>query len=450
MKHLNLSHRAVALMAVVLIALAFAAPSRAADRPPNIVLVLADDLGVQELSCYGNKQNKTPNLDKLAAEGMRFTTCWATPLCSPTRVELITGRYGFRTGWCGLFGRIYAPKPGDPNYDLGTAQITFADILKTRGYATGLSGKWQLSGTVPTLIHDCGFDEYIMWAYTYNLPPGVKHTGAFQNGGKTTSRYWNPCIMENGQYKPTKPNDYGPDIFNDWVIDFAKRHKDEPFIIYNTQPLTHPPHVQTPDPDHPGQRKPGTWKNNVEYLDYLMGKLVKSIDDAGLRDNTYIFFVGDNGTSGDGKGHTVEKGVHVPFIARGPGIKPGSVTDALVDCSDFTPTMAELAGAKLPTDRTYDGVSFVPVLRGEKPSAREWIFSYLHEGRLIRDNRFFLDGAGKLYDCGTSRDGTGYKDVTDSKDPEVVAARERFAKIYETHPAPPHEDKPATQTKGEE
>jgi arylsulfatase A-like enzyme len=126
------------------------------------------------------------------------------------------------------------------------------------------------------------------------------------------------------------------------------------------------------------------------------------------------------------------------------------VTDALVDCSDFTPTMAELAGAKLPTDRTYDGVSFVPVLRGEKRSAREWIFSYLHQGRLIRDKRFLLDGEGKLYDCGTSRDGTGYKDVTDSKDPEVVAAHERFAKIYETHPAPPHEEKPATQTKGEE
>jgi RimJ/RimL family protein N-acetyltransferase len=89
--------------------------------------------------------------------------------------------------------------------------------------------------------------------------------------------------MENGQYKPTKPDDYGPDLFNDWVIDFAKRHQDQPFVIYNTTPLTHPPHVQTPDPDHPGQRKPGTWKNNVEYLDYLMGKLVKAIDDAGLR-----------------------------------------------------------------------------------------------------------------------------------------------------------------------
>jgi arylsulfatase A len=351
----------------------------------------------------------------------------------------MTGRYGFRTGWNSLIGRPYAPKPSDPNFDIGTAQITFADILKSRGYATALAGKWQLSGKLPTLVNDCGFDEYCMWAYTENLPPGVKHTGAFQKGGKTTSRYWNPCIIENGSYRPTKPDDYGPDLFNRFIIDFATKNKDKPFFAYYTQPLTHGPHDPTPDPVHPGKRTPQGLKSNVEYLDHLMGELVKAIDDAGLRDNTYLIFVGDNGTAGNGKSTTTELGVRVPLIIRGPGVKAGVVSDALVDVTDFFATIADLAGAEVPDDRTIDGVSFAPVLRGEKPTMRDWIFSALRNERMLRDERFLLDGKGRLFDCGSNRDGEGYVDVTDSTASDVLAAKRRFAALLEKLPAPPTE-----------
>src|SRR5687768_2510451 len=139
-------------------------------RKPNFIVILADDLGAKELGCYGNTENKTPNLDALAKSGMRFETCWATPLCSPSRVELMTGRYAFRTGWYSLIGRKLSPKPDSPQFDIGTAQVTFADLVKPLGYTTALSGKWQLSGKLPTLINDCGFDKYCMWAYADDLP----------------------------------------------------------------------------------------------------------------------------------------------------------------------------------------------------------------------------------------------------------------------------------------
>ena len=155
------------------------------DRPLNFIVILADDLGAKELGCYGNSEHKTPNLDRLAREGMRFETCYAEPICSPTRVTLMTGQYGFRTGYFNLMGRPYTPLPGTPDYDVAE-KFTFADLLKPRGYATALSGKWQLPGVIPDLIHDCGFDTYRMWAYTHNLPKGVTHTGEFEGGDRTS------------------------------------------------------------------------------------------------------------------------------------------------------------------------------------------------------------------------------------------------------------------------
>src|SRR5690606_37406861 len=147
-----------------------------------------------------------------------YKTCYATPICTSSRVMIMTGRYGFRTGYFNFKGRLYAPRADSPRSDIG-AKVTFADVLKQAGYATGLAGKWQLTGKVPTMIHDCGFDEYRMWAYHDDLPAGVEHTGAFENPRtKKTSRYWHPCIMQNGQYMPSQPDDYGPNLFTDFVI----------------------------------------------------------------------------------------------------------------------------------------------------------------------------------------------------------------------------------------
>ena len=428
-------------------------PAWAAKPPPNIILILADDLGAKELSCYGSRTYRTPNLDRMAAEGVRFETFYVNPLCTPTRVALMTGQYGFRNGFLGMQDAAFKPAPDSPQADIGT-HFTQADLLKSRGYATALVGKWQLSGKLPTLIYDCGFDEYRMWAYDYNLPPGIKHPAHEGNGN--AARYWHPSIVENGKYLPTRPEDFGPDLFNDFVIDFARRHKHKPFFVYYPSVLTHGPRVETPDPNKPGARWPKGLKSNLEYLDHLMGTLFAALKAEGLDQNTLVIFVGDNGTGGDGKGQVTELGARVPCIIRGPGVKRGVVSRAVGDLTDFMPTLAEFSGAKLPKDITFDGHSLAPVLRGQKDKHRDWVYSHLDDGRVLRDSRWLLEipkggGDERFLDCGESRDGTGYKDVTASTDPEVKAARARFARILASMPVPKPrpgaEKRPANQQK---
>jgi arylsulfatase A len=243
--------------------------------------------------------------------------------------------------------------------------------------------------------------------------------------------------MTNGQYTPTKPDDYGPDLFNQFTIGFFEKHKDKPFVMYCPMVLTHGPHDPTPDLSSPGKKTEKGFKSNVEYMDAKVGELVAALERLKLRDNTIIFFMGDNGTAGDGKGAATELGVRVPLIVNGPGVvKSGVVSDGLVDLSDILPTLADFAGAPLPNDRAIDGRSFAATLRGESGMPREWIFSYLGPERVLRDQRWLLEGDGKFYDCGDQRDGEGYRDVTESKDAEVIAARAKFAKILEKMPAP--------------
>lgn len=420
----------------------------AAERPPNIILILGDDLGAKELSCYGSQKHKTPHLDHLAREGVRFETFYAMPLCTPTRVCLMTGQYGFHNGFLGMQDPAFKPTADSPKAAIGN-HFTHADLLKSKGYATAQAGKWQLSGKLPTLVRDAGFDEYCMWAYDHNLPEGVTHP-SHENGGNTT-RYWHPSLIKNGEYLKTRPEDYGPDILNEFVIDFAKRHKEQPFFVYYTSLLTHGPILETPDPTKPGARWPATFKSNVEYLDHLMGQLVKALKTEGLDENTLIIFVGDNGTGGQGKGTVTELGARVPAIVRGPGVKSGVVSLAVADLTDIMPTLAEYSGATLPADVPFDGHSLGPVLKGEKEKHRDWIYSHLDDGRIVRDSRWLLEvakgGKGeRFYDCGQSRDGSNYRDVTGSNEPEVTAARERFAQILKQIPKP--EPNPAMAPKG--
>jgi hypothetical protein len=202
--------------------------------------------------------------------------------------------------------------------------------------------------------------------------------------------------------------------------------------------------VQTPDPDKPGARRPATFQSNVEYLDHLMGKLFAALHTEGLDENTIVFFIGDNGTEGSGKGKTTEPGARTPCILRGPGIPAGRVSRALGDVTDVFPTLADWAGVSLPADRPYDGKSLLPVLRDGKETHREWIYSHLDDGRVLRDERWLLEiaagGKGeKFFDCGSSRDGTGYREVTGSEESEVREARLRFGRILEGLPRPtPH------------
>lgn len=427
-----------------------AMPGRAQEttspqRPPNFIVILADDIGAKELACYGNTRHATPNLDALAAGGVQFQTCYATPLCHPTRLMLMTGQYGCHNGVYNFANRRGGPDPDSAAEEM-TNHFTFAQLLKQQGYATALAGKWQLSGELPNLVRECGFDGYCMWAYAHNLPKGVKHEGGWEEGRAKTERYWHPCIVQDGEYRPTKPEDYGPDIHADYLIDFIRRNRERPFFAYMSECLTHAPHERTPETkgkegaeyDTPE----GRYKYCVEYMDKIVGRVVSVLDELGLRENTIVIFTGDNGTGGDGKGDPTELGARVPMIVNGPGIvKARSVTGELTDLSDVFPTLADFSGASLPADRVIDGKSLAPFLRGESDTTRDWIHSYLGDRRILRTQRYLLEDNspfhyGRLYDCGTSRDGSGYRNVTDSADPEVAAVKKRFDELLAGLPAP--------------
>lgn len=414
---------------------------------PNVILIMADDLSAKELSCYGHPRHQTPHLDQLANTGIYFDTCYTACVCHPTRFEIMTGQYGSTNDVYHFAGRAGGPDPDSPEEQI-VNHLTFGQVLKDAGYATAHAGKWQLSGKLPTLVYECGFDEYCMWAYKHNLPQGVKHVGGWEGKqGKKTSRYWGPSILKNGKYLPTTMDDYGPDIFTDFLIDFAKRHRDDPFFLYFPMALTHNPAYSTPT-TNPNLKekfrdsKKEKFQENVEYMDKLVGRMVATIEDLGLRDDTIIIFVGDNGTGLEGKNTPTERGARVPMIVNCPGrVKTVGRSEALVDTSDVMPTLVELCSASLPKNHPIDGHSFAPILRGETQHVRDWIFSYLSDGRILRTQRYLLeennpDDFGRLYDCGTNRDGTNYRDVTDSTDPEVLKIKKQFQEILDTKPTP--------------
>ncbi|MFQ5810798.1 MAG: sulfatase-like hydrolase/transferase, partial [Armatimonadota bacterium] len=274
-------------------------------------------------------------------------------------------------------------------------------------------------------------------------PSGLVHNRA--------ARYWHPQISLNGKHFRTTADDYGPDIFVDFLIDFAKRKRNEPFFIYYPMALTHRSWdfdrnvsgwLPTPKLDAQGNRVPGRsepgLKSNVEYKDYLMGRIARELTELGLMDDTILFITADNGTSGYGKGQVAEeRGPRVPLVAYGPGhVQAIGPSDTLVNHCDIFATMRDLSGASLPEAYPIDGHSFAPLLSGRPFEEREWIFSYYKFQRMLRDKRWLLDGYGRLFDCGNRRDEQGYRDVTDSTAPEVVAARKRFESLLADLPAP--------------
>jgi arylsulfatase A len=428
------------LGACLLSASAFAASAR-----PNLIVIMADDMGAGELGCYGHPQHRTPHLDQLARTGVRFETAYTSPVCHPTRFTLMTGQYGFRTGVLNFSGMRAGPPVKHEGADNIANHVTFAQVLKTAGYATALGGKWQLSGTHPTIVRETGFDEFCIWGYREHYSPEDR-ARAEAAGINFRSRYWRPSICRNGRWVPTGENDYGPDLFADFLVDFIQRQRGQPFFIYYPMALTHGPWLPTPDTFKPGMDRErsnrANFQANVEYADKLIGRLVRALDEAGVRDNTVILFTGDNGTGGDGKSTATEKGARVPLIVNGPSlVKLRDATLALADTSDIFPTLMDFAGAPIPEKHAVDGRSLAPFLRGERDTTREWIFAYQADRRILRTSRWLLEDNsprhyGKLLDCGTSRDGTGYRDVTDSKDPEVIAARAYFDRLLADLPAP--------------
>jgi arylsulfatase A len=419
--------------------------SRAApSQRPNIVVILADDLGAKELGCYGNSAHRTPNLDRLAETGVKFETCFTSPVCHPTRFMLMTGQYGCHNGIYNFGGKRGGPEPGDPRHEIAN-HVTFGQLLKQAGYATAVAGKWQLSGEQPTLIHETGFDEYCVWGFG-NYYTAADRAKASQAGIDFRSRYWHPSIIRNGKWVPTTLDDYGPDLQSDFVLDFIERNRARPFFVYYPMCLTHGPRMTTPDTTRTQSDKTqnlqANFTANVEYMDKLVGRLVAALDRLGLRENTLVFFTGDNGTGGDGKSQATERGARVPMIVNGPGIvKARGATLELTDLSDVLPTIVELAGARQPQDRPIDGRSCAAFLRGQTDTTRNWIFAFQADRRIIRTKRWLLEDNsplhwGRLYDCGERRDGTGYREMTESQDPEALAIKDQFNRLLGNLPAP--------------
>ena len=387
-----------------------------ASASPNIILIMADDLGYETLGSSGGTSYKTPLLDQLASRGMRFTHCYSQPVCTPSRVKIMTGQSNARN--YRQFGLMPA------------GQITFGNLLKDAGYTTCIAGKWQLSGSANTKIKgtwwtDCGFDQSCMWAYSHYLKPNDREHYETHSltGTRTTSRFWNPCILENGSYRPSTAADFGPDIYAEFILDFIEENKEKPFFVYYPMALTHGPFVPTPHsknypPEHKTKSTPKYFGDMIQYTGYLVDRIVKKIEQAQIAENTLIIFTTDNGTGRGlisrqgtrlvpgGKALPIDAGCHVPLIALWPGvIEAGTECHDLIDFSDFLPTLTELAQAKLPSDRQLDGRSFLPQLKGVRGRPRTEVMVHYDKDPdsktpKFRRVRFAYNGRYKLYDDG--------------------------------------------------
>lgn len=329
-------------------------------QKPNIVFFLADDIGAEAFGCYGGAEYETPNVDRLAAEGLMYTNGNAQPLSSPTRVQAMTGLYNDRNYVA--FGYI--------NPD----ETTFAQCLGAAGYSTAMVGKWQL-GCDRDLPHEMGFDETFL-----------SQVKLYQEcrGPEKTDRYANSMWDDNGRHYEYAQ--YGPDAMQEYAFDYIDRKvaEKQPFLLYYTEPLVHTPHVTTPDSDDwdilygsrfTSAQDTSRFRDMVKYMDKQVGEMVQHLKDKGVWDNTIFIFAGDNGTSTrivskqkdgsrirGGKGEPNWNGTHVPYIITwGNKIKPRQI-DHIVDFTDIMPTMIEAAGGKIPEG--LDGVSLYPELLG--------------------------------------------------------------------------------------
>jgi arylsulfatase A len=359
-----------------------------ASGKPNIILILADDLGIETLNAYGGESYKTPQLDQLATEGMRFDNAHAQPLCTPSRVKLMTGKYNFR------------------NYQhfmhLNPNEKTFAHALKAAGYKTLIAGKWQLynngiDDVAGMLPEQSGFDDYLLWQ--------IKREDL-------GSRYWGPHLSLNGKASSYDNDVFGPDIINQHVTDFIAKADQQPFFIYYPMVLPHSPFVTTPD-SLDAETKSEKFAGMVKYMDKLVGNVHAALIDKGLDQNTVVLFIGDNGTDTTitstrngiaiegGKGKTTDNGTHVPFIAWGPSHIATGVNAELVNLNDFFPTLMELAGAKMPADHPQDGVSLVPWLNKTASQAiRDHQFIHYNPVWGQVPGRFAFNTQWKLYERG--------------------------------------------------
>ncbi len=385
---------------------------------PNIIFILADDLGIDNVGCYGSDRHRTPNVDKLAAGGTRFETCYAAPVCGPSRCLLLTGRYAFRTG--GLGNQSWrANGPGAKSAD----ENPYPKLLKQAGYATGMAGKWRQVGETP---REWGFDEYT--------------TDPTASGW-----FWQTKHLKNGEEVTVPAGTYAGDVVHEFAMDFIRRNKDKPFMFYYSMHHVHAPIQKTPDTAKDGAE---LYEDNIRYMDKQVGAVIAELEKLDLREKTLVIFSGDNGTAlnfpssiggrmiNGKKGSMLEGGSRVPFIANWPGVTPaGAVSKDMVSFADLHATFLELAGAKLREGVKTDSRSFAPQLRGEKGTPREWAFVQLNANWYVRERGFKMNNAAELFD--TSDAPFVEKPIAPADDTEASkAARARLTAILaELNPA---------------
>jgi arylsulfatase A len=386
-------------------------PANAPPRPPNIIFVLADDLGLDCVGSYGSDRFKTPFIDALASGGTRFERCYATPLCGPTRCQLMTGLYPFRTG---------AIDNHETHRLRAKDHFSLAKVLKSAGYATCQVGKWRQMEETPG---DWGFDEFL----TDSSAGGV---------------YWTKQYNRNGQEITLPEEIYEPDLLHTFAADFIGRHREKPFFLYYAMHFVHEPIKRTPD-SKGVKGDDDLFVDNIAYMDKLVGQLMDVLAATGTRDNTLVIFGGDNGTAArhDGticgkklngsKGTMQEGGVRVPLIAHWPGvIAPGSVNRDLIDFSDFFPTFAAISGAVLPNKPPVDGQNFLPQLRGRPGKPRDWIFVQLGSRWFASDGHWKLMEDGALFNVTNSP----FEETPvpiDDHNPEAADARKRLQAVLD-------------------
>lgn len=372
------------LLSAVIVGTAVAATT--SGPRPNLILIMADDFGYECVGANGGESYRTPHLDRLAAAGVRFEHAHSYPLCTPTRVALMTGKHNIRNYL--QFGTL--PR----------GETTFAQLLRQAGYATGICGKWQLGKEADSPQH-FGFEESLLWQQTRRPP-----------------RYANPGLERQGVAEDYAKGEYGPDLINDFALDFVSRHRDRPFFLYYPMILTHDPFQPTPesadwDPKAVGEgvnRDVRHFAEMTAYLDKLIGRLDARLAELGIRDHTLLLFLGDNGTHSSvtsrfrgadyrgGKGTTTARGTHVPLIASWPAaMKEGRVCRDLVGAVDLLPTLCEAAGVAVPEG--IDGVSFLPQLRGEPGSPRDSLYLWYSPRQRpdLSVKEFAFDRTHKLY-----------------------------------------------------
>ncbi len=383
MKHII---QAIVIAGVALIAIGRADAAKPAR--PNIIVILADDLGYGDLACYGHPSIRTPNLDRMAVDGMRFTDFYvAAEVCTPSRAALMTGRLPIRSGMCSDKRRVLFP---NSTGGLPSNELTIARMLRECGYATGCVGKWHLGHHPQFLPTSHGFDSYFGIPYSNDMDRdtsiGPKGRAAFW---APKSEYWKPPFM-----RGTDVLERGPDQtqltprYTAEALKFIRANKTKPFFLYFAHNFPHVP-LFASEKFH-GKSRRGLYGDVVEELDWSVGQVLDTLRAEGLADNTLVFFTSDNGpwltfeTHGgsagplrDGKGSTWEGGMREPGIAWWPGrIKPGVVNRELASSLDLLPTFAALAGATLPRNLLLDGVDMSPLLFGTGPGKRDTMFYY--------------------------------------------------------------------------